>query len=95
MAQSWRWQAQLGSFLATWNASGFLAIDLSFARPRDIVTRLNTETVKIVQRRDVQDMLTLQGMEAMTGTPEEFASRIKSETEKTAKVVRESGMRLN
>jgi len=27
--------------------------------------------------------------------PEEFAARIKAETEKTAKVVRESGMRLN
>ena len=35
------------------------------------------------------------GMEAMSGTPEAFAARIKSETEKTAKVVRESGMRLN
>ena len=63
--------------------------------PRDIVTRLNAETVKIVQRREVQDMLALQGMEAMSGTPEAFAARIKSETEKTAKVVRESGMRLN
>jgi tripartite-type tricarboxylate transporter receptor subunit TctC len=63
--------------------------------PRDIVTRLNAETVKIVQRREVQDMLALQGMEAMSGTPEAFAARIKSETDKTAKVVRESGMRLN
>lgn len=63
--------------------------------PRDIVTRLNAETVKIVQRREVQDMLALQGMEAMGGTPEAFAARIKSETDKTAKVVRESGMRLN
>ena len=64
-------------------------------RPRDIVMRLNAETVKIVQRREVQDALTLQGMEPLTGTPEEFAARIKSEMEKTAKVVRESGMRLN
>ena len=62
---------------------------------RDIVTRLNSETVKIVQRRDVQDALTLQGMEAMSGTPEAFATRIKADMEKTAKVVRESGMRLN
>jgi tripartite-type tricarboxylate transporter receptor subunit TctC len=63
--------------------------------PRDIVTRLNTETIKIVQRRDVQDALTLQGMEPLSGTPEEFAARIKSEMEKTAKIVRDSGMRLN
>jgi len=63
--------------------------------PRDIVTRLNTETVKIMQRRDIQDALTVQGMEAVITTPEEFAARIKSDMEKTAKVVKESGMKLN
>jgi tripartite-type tricarboxylate transporter receptor subunit TctC len=63
--------------------------------PRDIVTRLNSETVKILQRRDIQDALTLQGMEAIITTPEEFAARIKSDMEKTARVVRESGMKLN
>jgi tripartite-type tricarboxylate transporter receptor subunit TctC len=73
----------------------FLGLLGPLGLPRDIVTRLNAETIKIVQRRDVQDMLTLQGMEAMGGTPEAFAARIKDEMEKTAKVVRESGMRLN
>jgi tripartite-type tricarboxylate transporter receptor subunit TctC len=63
--------------------------------PRDIVNRLNAETVKTAQRRDFQDLLALQGMEAMSGAPEDFAARIKSEIEKTAKVVRESGMKLN
>jgi len=84
-------ESGLPGFAATF----FLGLLGPLALPRDIVTRLNAETVKIVQRRDVQDMLTLQGMEAMSGTPEEFAARIKSEMEKTAKVVRESGMRLN
>jgi len=73
----------------------FLGLLGPLGMPREIVARLNAETLKIVQRRDVQDMLTLQGMEAMSGTPEDFAARIKAETEKTAKVVRESGMRLN
>ena len=83
------------SGLPGFEATFFLGLLGPLALPRDIVARLNTETVKIVQRRDVQDMLTLQGMEAMSGTPDEFAARIKSEMEKTAKVVRESGMRLN
>lgn len=83
------------SGLPGFDATFFLGLLGPLALPRDIVTRLNAETVKIVQRRDVQDMLTLQGMEAMSGTPEDFAARIKSEMEKTAKVVRESGMRLN
>ena len=83
------------SGLPGFDATFFLGLLGPLALPRDIVTRLNAETVKIVRRREVQDMLTLQGMEAMSGTPEDFAARIKSEMEKTAKVVRESGMRLN
>ena len=83
------------SGLPGFESTFFLGLLGPLGLPRDIVTRLNTETVKIVQRRDVQDMLAVQGMEAMGSTPEEFAARIKSETEKTAKVVRESGMRLN
>ena len=83
------------SGLPDFESTFFLGLLGPLNLPRDIVTRLNAETVKIVQRREVQDMLALQGMEAMSGTPEAFAARIKTETEKTAKVVRESGMRLN
>jgi tripartite-type tricarboxylate transporter receptor subunit TctC len=83
------------SGLPGFEATFFLGLLGPLALPRDIVTRLNAEIVKIVQRRDFQELLALQGMDAMSGTPEDFAARIKSEMEKTAKVVRESGMRLN
>jgi tripartite-type tricarboxylate transporter receptor subunit TctC len=83
------------SGLPGFNATFFLGLLGPLAMPRDIVARLNAETVRIVQRRDFQDMLELQGMDAKSGTPEDFTARIKSEMEKTAKVVRESGMRLN
>ena len=83
------------SGLPGFNATFFLGLLGPLALPRDIVTRLNTEMVKIVQRREFQELLTLQGMDVMSGTSEDFAARIKSEMEKTAKVVRESGMRLN
>ena len=83
------------SGLPGFEATFFLGLLGPLALPRDIVTRLNTEMVKIVQRRDFQELLARQGMEAGSGTPEEFAARINAEMEKTAKVVRESGMRLN
>ena len=83
------------SGLPGFEATFFLGLLGPLSLPRDIVTRLNAETVKIVQRRDFQELLALQGMQAMSGTPEDFAARIKSEMEKTAQVVRESGMRLN
>ena len=81
--------------LPGFDATFFLGLLGPLALPRDVVTRLNAETVKILQRREVQEALALQGMEAASGTPEDFAVRIKSEMEKTAQVVRESGMRLN
>jgi tripartite-type tricarboxylate transporter receptor subunit TctC len=83
------------SGLPGFEATFFLGLLGPLALPRDIVTRLNSETVKIVQRREFQELLALQGMDAKSSTPEDFAARIKSEMEKTAKVVRESGMQLN
>ena len=83
------------SGLPGFSATFFLGLLGPPAMPHEIVTRLNAETVKIVQRREFQELLTLQGMDPMSGTPEDFAARIKSEMEKTAKVVRESGMTLN
>jgi tripartite-type tricarboxylate transporter receptor subunit TctC len=83
------------SGLPGFEATFFLGLLGPPALPRDIIARLNAETVKIVQRRDFQDLLTLQGMDAKSGTPEDFSARIKSELEKTVKVVRDSGMKLN
>jgi tripartite-type tricarboxylate transporter receptor subunit TctC len=77
------------------HATFFLGLLGPAALPRDIVTRLNTETVRIVQRRDVRDWLAQQGAEPVTGTPEDFAARIRTDLERTAKVVREAGLRLD
>ena len=83
------------SGLPGFNATFFLGLLGPLGLPRDVVARLNAETVKIVQRREFQELLTQQGMDAMSGTPEDFAARIRFDMEKTAKVVRESGMTLN
>ena len=83
------------SGLPGFNATFFLGLLGPLGLSRDVVTRLNTETVKIVQRREFQELLTQQGMDAMSGTPEDFAARIRFDMEKTTKVVRESGMTLN
>lgn len=83
------------SGLPGFSATFFLGLLGPPALPREIVAKLNAETVKIVQRRDFQDLLALQGMEATSGTPDAFAARIKFEIDKTSQVVRESGMTLN
>ena len=62
--------------------------------PREIVMRLNSDTVKSVQRRDFQEWLVQQGAEPAAGTPEAFATRIRSEMDKLVKVVREARIKL-
>ena len=62
--------------------------------PREAVTRLHGEVVRILKLGDVQQRFSTLGMEPVGDTPEQFAAYIKSELAKYAKVVRESGARI-
>ena len=59
--------------------------------PRGIVNKLHTETVKILQSQDVKDRLYSQGFEIGTSTPEQFATYLKADIVKWAKLVKSSG----
>jgi tripartite-type tricarboxylate transporter receptor subunit TctC len=61
--------------------------------PRDIVTLLHREIVKIVTLADVKEKLAALGFEAVGNSPEEFAAQIKRELPKWAKVVREGNIK--
>jgi tripartite-type tricarboxylate transporter receptor subunit TctC len=62
--------------------------------PRPIVDRLNTEIVRILQTSDVRQRLSAEAFESPADTPDQFAAVIKSEVVKWAKVVRETGARV-
>ncbi len=59
--------------------------------PRDIVTKLQAEGVRVVKIPAIRDKLILQGADPVGSTPEEFAAYIRAETTKWAKVVKTSG----
>ena len=63
--------------------------------PKEIVSKLNAEIVKILNMPDVKESLAVQGAEPVSGTPEQFAAYINEETEKWAKIVKYSGARLD
>ena len=83
------------SGLPGFSATFFLGVMGPAGLPRDIVTRLNSETLKALQRRDFRDWLATQGMDPLGGSPEDFAARIRTDIEAMAKVIRDAGMRLN
>jgi tripartite-type tricarboxylate transporter receptor subunit TctC len=63
--------------------------------PQPIIQRLNTETIKIVQKPDVRAKLIAAGLEPMWSTPAEFADYVRAETAKWRKIVVDSGATAN
>ena len=62
--------------------------------PAPIIDRLNGEIAKVLALKDVQEALARQGAEAQSGTPAQFSAFIKSDYAKWARVVKESGIRI-
>ena len=61
--------------------------------PRAIITRLNTEIVRILRTPEVTDLLGKQGVDVVAGTPEQFATAIRTDIDKWARIVKEAGIR--
>jgi tripartite-type tricarboxylate transporter receptor subunit TctC len=58
--------------------------------PRDLVMRWNQEVAKIIRSDSVKKFLAQEGLEAAGGPPEEFRDRIKGDSDKWKKVVKEA-----
>src|SRR5437899_12899019 len=63
--------------------------------PRDVVARLNSEILRIVNAPEMRDRLGKQGADVRTNTPEEFGTFIRSETAKWAKVVKDANIKVD
>ena len=63
--------------------------------PRDVQMKINAETLKVLAMPDVKQKLATLGLEPNPGTPEALATLIAQETAKWAKVVKESGAKLD
>ena len=61
----------------------------------DVVTRLNGEIVKILHTADMRERLNKLASEVMANSPQEFAEFQKGEIAKWAKVVKDSGARID
>ena len=62
--------------------------------PRAIVDRINAEVVRILQLPDVRERLAAEAFELPSDTPDQFANIIKSEMSRWAKLVKETGARV-
>lgn len=62
---------------------------------KDIVTKLNQEIVNVVRQPDIQERLLKEAATPVGSTPEEFSAFMKAETAKWAKVIADSGARVD
>jgi tripartite-type tricarboxylate transporter receptor subunit TctC len=63
--------------------------------PREVVSRLNAETSKVLQLPDVQEKLRGLGIQITGGSAEQFAAFMRAETAKWGKIVRDSGAKVD
>jgi len=60
--------------------------------PQPVVTRLNTELVRILKTPEVQNTFATLGVDAANSTPEELAALVKSEVPRYAKLIQQIGI---
>jgi len=78
-----------GYEVITWN--GLLA---PAGTPKEIIARLNAETVKALKSPDTTEKLRGMGLEIFASSPGEFANYLREEGDKWGKVVKAAGVRI-
>jgi tripartite-type tricarboxylate transporter receptor subunit TctC len=61
--------------------------------PKEIIAYLHREIVEAVKQPEIRERLGVLGFEPVAGTPDEFAQHARSEFEKWAKVIKDSGIK--
>jgi tripartite-type tricarboxylate transporter receptor subunit TctC len=61
--------------------------------PGEIIQRLNTEVVRILQQREVSERLTGLGLDPSSSTPQQLAAMLKEEQARWATVIRSAGIK--
>ena len=63
--------------------------------PRPVIDKLHVEVVKVLRSKEVTERFTVQGMDIVAAGPQEFAARIASDTRMWARIIKESGAKVD
>lgn len=74
-------------------ARSWIGVLVPAGTPREIVNRLNSVFVKLVNSPEVREQLIAQGVDPETNTPDEFAVFLRNEVSRAAQVVKAAGIK--
>ena len=63
------------------------------ATPREVITRLNAEVVKLTATPDYRQQLEKQGFEPVTSSPDQFAAFVEAELDKWGRIIKAAGIK--
>ena len=81
------------SALPGYEATAWQGVLAPAGTPREIIVRLNTELVRVINLPEVRKQLAEQGYEPAGNSPEQFAEYIKTEIAKWTRVIRAAGLK--
>jgi tripartite-type tricarboxylate transporter receptor subunit TctC len=81
--------------VAGFESGSWFALFAPAGTPKDIVAKLNVETIKALSLPEVKETLTMQGAEPGGGSPEALTQLMKDDIAKWSKVVDKIGLTMN
>ena len=87
----------------TLSEAGFPGLEMSVwnglmapaGTPKEVIAKLNTEIRKAMELPDLEERIHAQGFSVLTGTPEQFSAVLRSEMDRWAKAVKDSGAKAD
>jgi tripartite-type tricarboxylate transporter receptor subunit TctC len=79
--------------LPGYEASSMTGMFASAHTPMALITRLNQEVVRVLNRADVKEKFFSAGVETVGSSPEELAAAMKSDMTRLGKVIKDAGIR--
>jgi tripartite-type tricarboxylate transporter receptor subunit TctC len=77
-----------------YNVTSWFALFAPARTPPEIVRKLNAATVAALREKEVHDLLATEGIEATPSTPQELEAFVRAEVARWAKIVAESGAKV-
>jgi len=81
--------------IRNYDVGSWYGLSVPTGTPKEIITRLHAETIKLLALQDVKDRLAAGGFEIVTSTPEQYGDFVRAEVERWGKAVKLSGAKAD